>query len=1263
MNKAKVILLTLLPSVSANVRRAAAEGLALLATLGVTEDAHFLQSALLHSLDEIMQSNKPDGKSRTLALDLVSAARAGSLLTLACIQRTASNVAKRKLARARGRLYGTNSDQNIDKSNDNLPVLQMMTRILPSAACHGFKEQFTVKTYALYSFTVLLMYSSRLSAARISEEDKQLLRKGVELVEDNFSASWTAASNDIDRGQEADRLDCEIAFVAVLLRLMTFLLPFLHHVKNEDNGIARRFSVFATLALDNVGYHPFVFVEAMAFYEVSSRYRNIFPQLSQTLRYTENSVVSCLPSIYEAIAPIKPDVFGGNVIKSGHIVSFRKGMKAAFFLLRLLPLRTGIGETWTPMMISSILMTTLEVVCGSRRNEPAFQEISTNRLIKYTLHDDNSLDYDISITLLDLLLLSHTHDTIDRTNEHLLRCILFARQLVVRFSQVDGMENSRVGTREAVVAKTISQTITDSTYVYNVTSTARWQVKCLCMQLAAEALQQLRIAEAINSDSSDERKSSHFDLIAANDLFNGHGKGAGVTSIGQSRLVFHLEDILSSACMSSVATVDQAELRSLQVDSMHFVNFLVECFSKVHDPEEPSKCILYQYSSQILSSVKNALAAPGKMQSKQMSRLFMAGCEVLQCIVKSKLLTDEGVVKRLLSTVIPCEESLPLLSYSDGFSAEYSYSTVGLAVRVMGILTLGNILLDRRMNLDEQFVENVANEIIKDRLCIATYLAASAIDGCRILFSQRLSMVGILIGDDITMPENIRNTGYFYQNVDDIDDLTKSVLTSSCTQCASGSLEVLVEQLNSDSTDDSRREICTTWINALIPLLISGVHSGIEEHKRVPNPSAAVECHASIDPTIVLNDCMYCMGRIFSSHRPVASVEFYDDIDAVINMTCDAILDPIFSDDIARHPFDESSIKEACNMIKMYAQSNLNGQNLTFLKFLLSSLSKSVNNRMFEHDNNVDDVFVTCQLAVNDMILQKQAMINDTVVKSMMHYSMKTLTSKDFANRERLRDGAKVLLKTCLLQQTSCNHDDIEKILCQFASNDLWEEWAMIVGLNDDAYPLQSSIQMLQQLLRNPNQHKSHTVALVGVRLLLQTAMTQSPNRIGQVFYEIGADIINLLYMYGTMKVQSSADVDVILYRTAICTDVMKIILLVYRHLSNIESDDDSNMTTFLSVTFEVFLAVIRFNGLPNHPSTEQRHGDPSLGRICAQAILFVARTTPTAFKQCVAILPNDQNERTLLEYAVRAEMNGYVVATPTVEPIKKKLNLKSYQK
>ena len=200
MNKAKDLLLTLLPSASNMVRRAAAEGLALLATLGVSEDAHFLQSTVLHSLDEVMKGNQPDGKPRTLPFEPISASRAGSLLTLACIQRMAQKASDTKMDRNRGRTLS--AEEVILQAEEALPTLQMMTRVLPSVSQQGFRDFFIVQTHALHAFGLLLGYSSKLEKQKLEAEDLQLLRKGVELVEDNFVASWTAASADYDAGQE-----------------------------------------------------------------------------------------------------------------------------------------------------------------------------------------------------------------------------------------------------------------------------------------------------------------------------------------------------------------------------------------------------------------------------------------------------------------------------------------------------------------------------------------------------------------------------------------------------------------------------------------------------------------------------------------------------------------------------------------------------------------------------------------------------------------------------------------------------------------------------------------------------------------------------------------------------------------------------------------------------------------------------------------------------------------------------------------------------
>ena len=93
MEKATSLLLRLLPSPSGIIRRGAAEGLSLLATLGVSEDAHTLQSTILHSLDEVMKGSNSGANPKTNA-ETLPFAKAGSLLALACVQRATKRMKK-----------------------------------------------------------------------------------------------------------------------------------------------------------------------------------------------------------------------------------------------------------------------------------------------------------------------------------------------------------------------------------------------------------------------------------------------------------------------------------------------------------------------------------------------------------------------------------------------------------------------------------------------------------------------------------------------------------------------------------------------------------------------------------------------------------------------------------------------------------------------------------------------------------------------------------------------------------------------------------------------------------------------------------------------------------------------------------------------------------------------------------------------------------------------------------------------------------------
>ena len=204
MSRAKDLLFAALPLCSHLARRAASEGLAMLATLGVSEDAHTLQSSILHSLDELMQGNLPDGSPRKYPLsnDSLSSVKAASLLTLACIQRTAQKVDTQERARVRARSSRVKSTEN---SQETAPqTMIMLTRVLPSLTTHNLESDFFyVRTHALHAFNLLISYSICASDdTNLSQEQQHIIVKAVEIVENNFITAWTVASPEFEKGRE-----------------------------------------------------------------------------------------------------------------------------------------------------------------------------------------------------------------------------------------------------------------------------------------------------------------------------------------------------------------------------------------------------------------------------------------------------------------------------------------------------------------------------------------------------------------------------------------------------------------------------------------------------------------------------------------------------------------------------------------------------------------------------------------------------------------------------------------------------------------------------------------------------------------------------------------------------------------------------------------------------------------------------------------------------------------------------------------------------
>lgn len=1260
MNKAKDLLLTLLPSASTIVRRAAAEGLALLATLGVTEDAHFLQSSLLHSLDEVMQGNKPDGKARALALEPVSAARAGSLLTLACIQRTAHNVAQRKRARARERGFGSKTDEAVDKSNENLPVLQMMTRILPSAACHGFRDYFAVKTYALHAFAVLLIYSVRLKAMALGDEDKQLLRKGIELVEDNFSSSWTAASIDIDKGQEAEKLISEVTFLAVLLRLMTFLLPFLHHLQAEDRDIARRFSVMATLILERHCSHQVIALESMAFFEVLAMNLQLLPPPSKRVTYSENPMFSCIPSVLATLTPNRPALPVRGVWQPGCLISSGKSFRAAVYLATLIQCSHISVAQGNNMMVVSLLVASLEAVSGSRHFNGGnlLRSVAAGREVERFSTEGMALEREIFQSVFALLL--HDSSIGASSDERLLRWILFSRQLLSRFSSEDVATETTCYTRGDVMASAIARAESDGAVIYETANPVRWQVKCVAAQIGAESLRQLIASE--RQAGVDIRQSPNFDLTTANSVCASACSEAADKDNGMpgSRIIFHLEDILASACLSSVATLDQAELLTLQENAMHLLRRLVECFGPIADPEDPTGSILHQHSTQIFSSVKHALASPEESDSASSSRLFVAGCETLSCIIKTGVTSDPMVVTRLIRPTVLPTESLPVLSYCDEYRAQLlqdgeknalANTRATLAVRIGSIWTVGSLLLARQTDLQMEYLHDVAKVLIKDELGLALYSAAAAIDSCHLLYSSNLTLAGL--AQDMEETRSAHDGGFHYRNENDLDDFVKSLLARTWSQCSIGAVQALLEAHVSEENDHDRREICASWIKALVPLLLAGVYDGVKATATVDHAEETVEWVRGIDFSLLLKDCL-CGISLIVRNAPKSWLDgdFGGELERIVELLFEFILLPTLgvqeSQEEAKSCFEPSLVSAVCSFIQTLAQSNAEifPQDSVLLVCLLQPLHQLQSGNVKFGDGRVEEVIATCLSSVVSLI--RRGPPAESLVKAMLHLSMNTVLSLDFASPPKVRDAGKTVLRECL-DHNSVTLIDREKIAAQLASSGNWEGWAVAATLNS-GIAIVKSLEIIQEVLHDPNKSDSHLSALAAIRLVVQNAHTPV---IGRMLHGIGADIVGTLYQYGTMKVPEAARSN----RTAVCADAMKIILVAYQVSTE---DSEEKVSSFLAVVFETLLAILRFNGLPNHASPEPL-GDAVLGRMSAQAILHVARSSPAPFKSCVASLSD--HERTLLEFAVRAEMSGYAVASQQQEPTKKKLSLKGFKK
>jgi hypothetical protein len=1239
MNKAKDLLLTVLPSPSSTVRRAAAEGLALLATLGVSEDAHFLQSKVLHSLDEVMQGNKPDGKPRAIALEPVSAARAGSLLTLACIQRTAFNVAKKQIARARSRV--NNSKDVESRRASELPLLQMMTRILPSIACSGFRDFFVVRTYALHSFSVLLIYSERLEKTTdLDKGDKQLLRKAVELVEDNFAASMTISSTEMDRGQEAEKMTSEVAFLSVLLRLMSFLVQTVYHLQDEDPGIGERFILIARLTLELYGSHPVVFTEAMAFFEVTAGHRQLIPLPWDKVDYTESPLFASISSIQSSLAPIRPALFAFAPWEQPRNLS-AINIRASGIALQSLTQSNVSVVDWCSFSIVSALFASLESTSGKGffGRTTFLRSLAVPRHTEVSFHEWKNVELDLTDTIRTIFYLNSAKTAVSSSN--VLRWILFARALLVKSGPLDYTDKDEEVSIDSVVQAASRRSHQDVSLVYTASSAVRWQVKCIAAQIVEFALDALlqntpENAEVVYGDAKDQ---------CAKELEKAKKNDSGLPD---SRLVFHLQEILSAVCMSTVAVVDQAEVHSLQVSAMYALTMLILAFAESPDPELPQSRILDQYAQQIFSAVKHGLELSTSSPSTACVQLYVASCYSMSALVESGVTKDPMVLKRLLRPIVPRSDETPLFMHSEPYPAELtkiSEEGVHENRRVRHLKKIAQVWCTSKLLIGNEplseYILLVSKDLIKDPLHIAVHSAAFAFDGARLLISSHFSLTGACPcyrtseADEKMACER----GFLFECADDIDDSTKTLLMSQWSYCASTAIKPLVSSM--DSENGKFKVLCDGWITVLTPLLLEGVHHGL------------LACTSGInlpcmDATNVTVDCLRGLSCLTEAGPEVlCKTQHLSDVERLLRAMLQKVWLPTLRNE--KLTVDSKIAKEMCRLVRSLADLMpfIASDESTLLVTVLTPL-ELLERAMFDCEISAvaDEIVSTCLDGMTKFIAHGK--VSESLLEAMLHLLLQRILVSESSLSEQTTESSKVLLKQCF-SSGMVNTRRRNTIAADLAHVGNWDTW-LVVFASDDGSSSWKSLDAVSECLQTPG---GPQMALLAKLCAFAQGCPISSPLLQLLLHRVGADVVGTLYLYGTLQIPGSAR----LHRQKACADALKLSLIGYQQVVATKSDD--RIAQYLSLLFETIVAVLRYNGVPNHPSP-QHESDPALGRMSAQAILMTARTTPVAFKTTVSELVNEQ-DRPLLEFAVRAEMNGYV--NPNQAPVKKKISLQGFKK
>jgi hypothetical protein len=604
--------------------------------------------------------------------------------------------------------------------------------------------------------------------------------------------------------------------------------------------------------------------------------------------------------------------------------------------------------------------------------------------------------------------------------------------------------------------------------------------------------------------------------------------------------------------------------------------------------------------------------------------------------VEEGLSTEVAVLKRLMRPIVTPLSDVQFVPFFDGKSlldtGKVNLSDTKLVCQVGAV---GQFFFKCDAETSLEHVLQTRKDMLKSEVGVSTHFALVALEGARLLAANNFTLVGrSALGKGVTLGPD--EGGIFFDNDDDMNEIAKSLVIRSWPSCCRSAIHALTELSTSDSTADETKNIAA-WTEAMARLVIEGAEDGIA----VLNQSESYGAFG-LNTLEIVSECL--SGVVVLVKREGALViRMKSQLEHLLGSLCEKVVVPCLDGSLA--VTDLRTVETTCKLLQSVAEANLRISQAAVVTALLTPLQYLEDGKFNRENHSACLLLKTSLTGVASLV--SHADTQASFVKSVLSLVLKHVFHATPAFPDFLVEASKALLVECFRHKTTTRVER-SSLAAQLVETSAWGVWAVAFIADGGAATSESLEKVSTELLDESSGQQLQALAAV-----LTVAQSSPPpsETIVRLMQGVGSSVMQTLYMYGTGKASDTTKAQ------EACAGAMKVLLISFMQLAS-SGVAESEFADFLGATFGVFLAVIRYNGLPNHPSP-QAGGDSNLGRLCTQAILHVARTAPAAFKTCVASLaPHD---RTLLEFAVRGEMTGYQVQGGGQE--KKKLTLKNFKK